>query len=432
MRDHSQPVTLRAQARAANGKSDGELARLYAETGSEEAFAELGRRYARLIYTTCLRETGDRTLAEDASQGVLLLLSRKAGALSRQETLAGWLYTASRYVARNLQKQERRRLMNESKAATETANHGAPGNPLWERIEPHFHDALDRLKPTDREAILLRYVQEQSLAEVGASLGVSENTARMRVTRALEKIRAHLRKVGITIAVGALAVLLEERAAEAVPARVLQAAQIAGNPSYIPSGTVAQAVRQTSQRLAFPPLLRSLLVIVTLLPILSSVVLWRANQPQTLPLSEQNRLFAALAGTWKGSLEFADDRTGQHFTYPTTVVFGLQNQGNTLQFVASYAGSSRVDITTFARNPATGGFTVQNGGPASSHRLAGAGDLLRLGDGEAAFQGRNLMRDSEVRIRFLLASNRLTMQEEYRRPEQSRYQFRNRFTLQKP
>ena len=69
------------------------------EARSETAFAELVRRYGDLVYATSLRETGDRTLAEDAAQGVFLLLSRKADALRRCETIAGWLYAASRNIA---------------------------------------------------------------------------------------------------------------------------------------------------------------------------------------------------------------------------------------------------------------------------------------------------------------------------------------------
>ena len=163
--------------------------------GDEEAFAELGRRYARLVFATCLRETQNRSLAEDAAQGVFLLLSQKAVSLQRLDSLAGWLYTAARHVSRNLLKQERRRERIEVRAMEDALSQPNPGNPLWEQIEPHFHAALDRLKPADRTAILLRYVQDESLAEVGTRLGIPENTARMRIHRAMEKLRAHLAQV---------------------------------------------------------------------------------------------------------------------------------------------------------------------------------------------------------------------------------------------
>ena len=174
-----------------------------------------------------------------------------------------------------------------------------------------------------------------------------------------------------------------------------------------------------------------------LLPTLSLVFVlliaggYRLNAPRTLNPAERQRLFQALAGTWKGRLEYADDRTHQHFTYPTTVVINAANQGNALQLTARYEGAASVDVTTFTQDASTGQFLAQNGGPQSSHQLDGRGDLVRLRDGSYAFQGVNLARDNAVRIHITTGSNTLTMQEEYRASAFAPYQFRNRFTLQR-
>ena len=413
-------------------KRDGDLLRLYVERRSEEAFTELGRRYTGLIYTTCLREIGDRTLAEDAAQGVLLLLSQKASALQGRETIAGWLYNAARYVARNVRKQEHRRQMNESRAAHEAPGAllpPAPENPLWEQIEPHLHVALNRLKPADREAVLLRFVQEQSLAEVGASLGISENTARMRIQRALEKVRVNLGKMGVAVTVGTLAVLLEAHSAQAAPAVVLQSlARIAreGKPVALPL-----PVRRAARRLAAPLFGKMFVVLLGALLLAGSVLGYRLRLPQPLSQMERRRLFASLAGTWTGTLEFADDKTRQRFTYPTQLTFASLDRGDALQFVASYTGSSSVDITTFRRDAHTGEFTVQNSGPQSSHKLYGRGELVHSRGSEVAFQGFNDAQAIAIRLRILLKAGRLTLQEEFRPTGQSAYQFRNRFLLQR-
>ena len=356
---------------ATEDQRDRDLMRRYAEERSEAAFAALGRRYAGLVYSTCLRETGDRILAEDASQGVFLLLSRKANALKRYDNLAGWLYAASRYTAKNLVKQERRRQMYEAEAVAETTqqrDNGDNGSPLWEQIEPHFHDALDRLKPSDREAILLRFVQERSLSEVGDSLGLSENTARMRVNRALEKIRLHLSKAGLPITVAALAILLEEHSAQAAPVSLLQSLPNIGSGQAIftlPEPTAA-LVRGITRQLARRMTARSLLLPLT--PLLVFLFLaggYTLSLPHPLNRAEQQQLFQTLAGTWNGRLEYADDRTHQHFTYPTSVVIRDINQGDTLQFTARYEGAANVDVTAFTRDARTGEFLAQNGGTQS-------------------------------------------------------------------
>lgn len=411
-------------------KRDGDLLRLYTTRNSQPAFAEIGRRYARLVYATCLREIGDAALAEDAAQGVFLLLSQKASALARRETLADWLHTASRYVARNLGRQERRRQMNEARAARE-----APplrfdsDNPLWEHIEPHLDDALSRLKPADRNAVLLRFVQEQSLAEVGACLGLSENTARMRVSRALEKIRAHLNKAGIAVSVGLLSALLEEQTSQAaVPATLL--ARLAGGAAtlnaVVPSATLGVAVRQASQRLVVLPVLKMLVVALLIVSCVGGAV-YRQTLPQRLSPAERRQAFTTLAGTWTGTLEYADDVTGQRFTYPTRVIIRSLGAGSGLEMEATYTGASNVDVTIFAGDPRTQRFLVTNGGPRSSHGLSGVGDLVKQGNG-FAFLGRNAARDTDVRLRFTRTGTRLTIEEDYR-TRGSAYQFRNRFSL---
>jgi RNA polymerase sigma factor (sigma-70 family) len=415
-----------------SSRPDGELLRLYLEQESEEAFTELGRRYARLIYTTCLHETQNPTLAEDAAQGVYLLLSRKARSLTRSDTLAGWLYVAARYVAKNLMKQERRRQMNETRASLAAEPTAASQNPLWERIEPHFYHALDHLKPAEREAILLRYVQEQTLAEVGATLGVTENTARMRVNRALEKIRSHLARAGITVAVGALAAHLQERTAQAVPGHVLgMPARIATGGTPPSAQSVTRAARQAGIRMSLRSTPRLLAVSLSLLLFLAGCLVYRSRLQQPLSRPERVRLFGSMAGTWGGNLEFADDRTGQRFTYPTTVNVSVENRGDVLQLSASYAGTDRVDVTTLEGTASTGKIGVYNGGPKSSHRLSATGDLLHLRDGGTAFLGFSEAQNRWIRMTFALDRNRLTVQEEYRLPSASAYRFRNRFSLRR-
>ena len=64
------------------------------------------------------------------------------------------------------------------------------GDRLWERAQPLLNDALARLSGADRDAILLRYFHRQSLREVGMRMGVSEEAAKQRVFRAVEKLRS--------------------------------------------------------------------------------------------------------------------------------------------------------------------------------------------------------------------------------------------------
>lgn len=91
-------------------------------------------------------------------------------------------------------------------------------DPAWEQLRPVLDEAMHDLKADDREGVLLRYFEHLPLAAVGARLGVTENTARMRVDRALDKLRGALVKRGVTSTAGALAVILTGQAAGAAPA----------------------------------------------------------------------------------------------------------------------------------------------------------------------------------------------------------------------
>src|SRR5437763_1971371 len=95
---------------------DSQLLQEYVTNGSASAFAALVERYLRLVHGACLRQLGDRQLAEDATQGVFVLLSMRAGSV-RQARLAGWLLTAARYASANIRKSAARRERREKVVA---------------------------------------------------------------------------------------------------------------------------------------------------------------------------------------------------------------------------------------------------------------------------------------------------------------------------
>src|SRR6185437_5650454 len=179
-------------------KPDKELLQQYTKTGSEEAFTELVRRHLNLVHSSALRQVaGDAHLARDVAQNVFTDLARHAASLSRRESLTGWLYTSTHFAAAKIVRTETRRRLREEEFMREP-NRETSSDADWHKLRPILDAAMHGLKNAEREAVLLRYFENQPYAEVGAKLGVNENTARMRVERALEKLRALLAKRGIT------------------------------------------------------------------------------------------------------------------------------------------------------------------------------------------------------------------------------------------
>jgi RNA polymerase sigma factor (sigma-70 family) len=206
--------------------TDGELLRRYAEHGDEAAFAEVVRRQVDLVHSAAVRLVGgDPHLAQDVTQAVFTALARQARGLARRASLAGWLHTTARYIAAKTRRGERRRFWREQEAFI--MNHGDERAEInWDLLRPALDEAVGALNATDREAVLLRFFQNKSHQEVGEMLGLNEDTARKRVERALEKLRAHFGRRGVTVSAGLLAEVIAVNSVQAAPAGL--AASVAG------------------------------------------------------------------------------------------------------------------------------------------------------------------------------------------------------------
>lgn len=197
---------------------DAQLLRQFVETRSEAAFSELVHRHLPLVYSAAARQLGaDRNLAEDIAQSVFVLLAEKSSTLLHHPSLAGWLHTATHFkVARELRSARRRQLReNAALAMSELERESTVEE--WERIRPVLDQVLIELNERDREAVLLRFFENRSYAEIAARMRLTETAAHKCVERALEKLRVRLTRRGMT-STAALAVLLTSHGALAAPA----------------------------------------------------------------------------------------------------------------------------------------------------------------------------------------------------------------------
>ena len=172
----------------------------FVATGSAEAFGRVVETYADSVYSQCLRQLRDRAWAEEVTQGVFVSLARKAKTIPANVVLAGWLFKAARYDCAVAMRGESRRRRWEREAMRmrpEIIVEAEEGDRLWEAAQPLLNDALAKLSGADRDAILLRYFHQQSLREVGMRMGVSEEAAKQRVFRAVEKLRSWFARRGL-------------------------------------------------------------------------------------------------------------------------------------------------------------------------------------------------------------------------------------------
>jgi RNA polymerase sigma factor (sigma-70 family) len=197
---------------------DQELLRAFAGRKSEAAFATLVQRHLPVIYAAALRQTGDAHSAEEISLSAFTLLARKAGSLTNHPALGGWLYTTTGHLAARWRRSEGRRQRREQEAHAMKETEVNPDELTAENLRPMVDDLVLALPERDRVAVLLRFFESRTYAEVGQQLGLTENAARMRVDRALELLRTQLHGRGIVSTAAALGAALTAQATLVPPA----------------------------------------------------------------------------------------------------------------------------------------------------------------------------------------------------------------------
>lgn len=197
--------------------SDQDWLQAFVETGSQDAFRSLVAARFDLVYSAALRQVHGRAdLAQDACQLVFTELARKAPSLQRHPCLRGWLFLCTRNVASRLWRSECRRIGRESAAE---ALRQLSSDTAFEAHEMRsfLDDALCGLGQPEQELIFLRFFDQLTFAQIAARVGSTENSARHRIDRALERLRRAFARRGVRSTASALGLMLTKLRAEAAP-----------------------------------------------------------------------------------------------------------------------------------------------------------------------------------------------------------------------
>lgn len=220
------------------------LLRQYTEQDSEAAFATLVSRHVHSVFSSAYRQTGDRHQAEEITQVVFVLLARKAHRLTQHEVISGWLHKTARLTAVTWIRSEIRRARREQETVMQTEREQGDTE-TWVRIAPLLDAAIADLAERDRLTIVLRYFDGRSMKEIAGVLNTTEDAAKMRHHRAMEKLRRFFGRRGVALSAGLLTSAMASHSVQAAPAGLVDAVTSAvgkGAPEGASTSTLTRSV----------------------------------------------------------------------------------------------------------------------------------------------------------------------------------------------
>jgi RNA polymerase sigma factor (sigma-70 family) len=238
---------------------DLELVRQYARGKSEEAFATLVNRHVNLVYSVAFRQVRDVHLAEEITQTAFIILARKAGSLGPKTIVPGWLCRTARYASVKALTMRRRRQQREHTAYMQSTSNEGDSN-AWMHIEPLLDAAMAQLAEKDHNAVVLRFFEARSFKEVSVALGTTEAGAKMRVNRALEKLRIFFGKRGLTFSAALIAASLTANTVQAAPPGLAASATIAATKGIAVAASTSTLINSTLQIMTWTKLKTAVVV----------------------------------------------------------------------------------------------------------------------------------------------------------------------------
>jgi len=235
--------------------TDAQLLAEFAGAQSPDAFAALVRRYAGLVYGTARRMVGDGHTTDDVTQAAFIVLAKKAKTVN-PSTLPGWLVNTTRLAAKEAMRSKLCQERHENRAAMMRSEiQYPPDEPTADDLAPLLDEALSQLNEMDRSAVVMRFLQGRTFAEVGAAMETGEEAARKRVIRAIEKLRSIFIKQGFMPSVGGVMLALASQQAARAPAALINSILAAtgvsgtGTSSILAKGVIS-AMRISKFKLA--------------------------------------------------------------------------------------------------------------------------------------------------------------------------------------
>jgi len=169
-----------------------------ARGGEHTAWEHIVRRHQEAVFRYAYLQLGDPAEAEDVAQETFVRAYRAIGRFDAARPLRPWLLRITRNLSRNRFRSWARRWRavqrwtDEVRRAADVADDPTEGSLRAAAVS--LREVVQRMKETDRQVIYLRFFLDLSLEETGEALGVPIGTVKSRLSRALGRLRATVRR----------------------------------------------------------------------------------------------------------------------------------------------------------------------------------------------------------------------------------------------
>ena len=199
----------------------------------------LVERHVPLVFSTCRRQLGDPTLADQSTAAVFVLLAAQLPSLRGQTSLVPWLFDTAHAVC----------AMSPCSSPPSSPGFGSLASD-WLKLAPAVDDAIASLPDAPREAFLLKYVANLPINTVAAALDVSATAAGQRIADAVARLRHYFESRNVAIAPDALVAAVQSHLVQPAPPHVAQNTfgTLASSDPTNPARRLATALTRSSQR----------------------------------------------------------------------------------------------------------------------------------------------------------------------------------------
>jgi len=169
--------------------------------GDQGAWEDIVRQHRRKVFNIAYKFTGRHDEAEDLTQDIFLKIFKSLHTFDRRANFQTWLVSVSRNLCidhyRSVRKERETISRDVDAADLSPVSHDLPADTRLERADRvvMLRQALDKLAPTLRTAVMLRDIQELTYQEIADKLHLPEGTVKSRINRGRTELARQIQKL---------------------------------------------------------------------------------------------------------------------------------------------------------------------------------------------------------------------------------------------